>query len=195
MNPEGGEGLLGPRLVVEDVELKKIIESIVNIQRKITATLMLAMIVVIAIQIFGRMVFHCSTPWTEEISKYMLIWIAFIGGFGAVVKGEHMMVDILYILFSPRLKKYARVLNDVIASLFSGFLCYFGIGLCLNPVIQRSVTPAMQMPRVWLYSVLPVTMAFMCLYSIYDLVRAVRSLFEKGIRNDTVMPVSGGREC
>jgi len=157
-------------------KLKKFFDVVLKAQRKITAFLMLALIVTVTTQIVARMIFTLSTPWTEELAKYLLIWIAFIGSVGALIKGEHLMVDILHVKFPPRLKKYARIVNDIISLFFTGFLLIYGVQLCANPIIRRSLTPAMQMPRVWLYLVLPISMGFMVLYSGYDLYDAIRSL-------------------
>lgn len=156
--------------------INTLFEKLANFLKKITAVMMMALVVVVTIQIVGRMAFTLSTPWTEELAKYLLIWISFVGGVVCLIKGEHLLVDILYVKFSPRLKKYARLANDVIVIAFTCVLLVGGIQLCTNPIIRRSLTPAMQMPRVWLYYVLPVTMGLMMLYAILDLVAAIVAL-------------------
>ena len=144
------------------------------LQKKITASLLLAMVAVVTIQIVARLIFHISTAWTEEVSKFMLIWLSFIGAVGALIKGDHMLVDILSANYSPRMKKYSRLLNDIVVVCFSAFLFAYGIKLCANPIIRRSLTPAMQIPRVWLYIILPTTMAVMLVYSSYDLFLSIK---------------------
>lgn len=156
--------------------INNLFEKLANLLKKITATMMITLVAVVTIQIVGRMVFTISTPWTEELAKYLLIWISFIGGVVCLIRGEHLLVDILYAKFSPRLKKYARLANDAIFIAFTFVLLVAGIQLCANPIIRRSLTPAMQMPRVWLYYVLPVTMGLMMLYSVFDLSVAIVAL-------------------
>ena len=165
--------------------LKKFFNGVYRVQSKICAVLLLAMIVVITIQIFGRMIFKISTPWTEELSKYLLIWVSFIGGVGALIKGEHLMVDIIYNILSERLKRYAHLFNSIIYICFSGFLFYYGIELCRNPIIRKSLTPAMAMPRVWLYLILPISMGFMLLYSAYKLFMDLAMIINKTELSDS----------
>lgn len=159
--------------------MKTFLDTVVKIQKKLTAFMLLAMVIVVAIQVFARKFLMLATPWTEELAKYILIWIAFFGGMGALIKGEHLMVDIIYNMLSERLKRYARILNDLIFTSFSGFLLVFGIQLCINPVIIKSMSPAMQMPRIWLYICVPISTAFMVTYSVYDLVLAIKELLKK----------------
>ncbi|HWR10602.1 MAG TPA: TRAP transporter small permease [Rectinemataceae bacterium] len=159
--------------------MKKIFDTIVILQKKITASLLLGMVGVVTIQIVARLIFHISTAWTEEVSKFMLIWLSFIGAVGALIKGDHMLVDILSTNYSPRVKKYSRILNDIVVICFSAFLFAYGIKLCANPIIWRSLTPAMQIPRVCLYVILPITMAIMLAYSIYDLIISIQAWSEK----------------
>ena len=159
--------------------MKKIFDIIVIIQKKITASLLLGMVGVVTIQIVVRLIFHISTAWTEEVSKFMLIWLSFIGAVGALIKGDHMLVDILSTNYSPRMKKCSRILNDIAVICFSAFLFVYGIKLCANPIIRRSLTPAMQIPRVWLYVILPITMAVMVVYSSYDLILSIKTWSEK----------------
>ncbi len=171
--------------------MKKFFSIVVKLSSRITAALMLLMIVVVTVQIVARYVFVISTPWTEELARYLLIYIAFIGSVGVLIKGEHMLVDIFYNMFSPALKRAARVLNDIVFLFFSLFLLYFGIQLCTSPIIIHSLMPAMQISRVYLYWIMPFSMFFIAVYSAYELVMAVKALFSKETPEEKSLERSG----
>jgi C4-dicarboxylate transporter DctQ subunit len=160
--------------------MKKIGDIICLVQRKITASLMLLIIIVIAIQIIARMIFNLSTPWTEELGRYLLIWIAFTGSVGLMIKGEHLSIDVLSLHFGPKLKKWARIFNAIVFVALSGFLFIYGLQLCSSPVIINGRTPAMQLRKVYVYIILPVSMGITTLYSFAALLRAVWDLFRGG---------------
>jgi TRAP-type C4-dicarboxylate transport system permease small subunit len=159
--------------------MKKFFDVVLFVQRKICAVLLLAMIVVTTIQIVARVILHVSSAWTEELSRFLMIWITFIGGTGMLIKGEHLAVDFLSSMYTPSARKIARIVNNLIYTFFSGFMLIFGYKLFTNPITMRSLTPALQVPRKWIYVILPVCMVFMVLYSLYDLVLSVRALSRK----------------
>ena len=165
--------------------MKKFFDVVLLVQRKICAVLLLAMIAVTTYQIIARTFMHLSTPWTEEIARVFMIWITFIGGTGMLIKGEHLTVDFLSSMYTPSMKKIARVLNNVMYSFFSCFLLVSGYWLITHPVIARSLMPAMQISRNWQYAVMPFCMIFMAAYSLYALTLSVKDLFKKDDEGST----------
>lgn len=159
--------------------MKKVLEASIFILCKIVAFLMLALIVVVTIQIVGRGIFRISTPWSEEVSKYILIWMTFLGSPVVLYRGEHLMVDLFYVKFAPRVRQWVHLFSDLFILVFCGYLEYFGIMLCLNKVVLRFVSPAAGIPRVYIYSALPVGAALMLIYNLYDIGNTILILLGK----------------
>src|SRR5258706_10746068 len=57
--------------------------------------------VVVFYQVFTRYVLNDAAGWTEEIARYLLIAITFLGGAMAGRRGTHIQVDFVY-PFIPR---------------------------------------------------------------------------------------------
>lgn len=62
----------------------------------VTLVVFWALIFVVFLQFFTRYVLGDSTTWTEEIARYLLILVGFIGSVMAVRKGSHIMVEFFY---------------------------------------------------------------------------------------------------
>src|SRR5690348_15244200 len=62
-------------------------------------------------QFFTRYVLNNSASWTEEIARYFLIGIVFMGAAIGVGKNNHIQVDFFYRFMHPRL---ARILATVV---------------------------------------------------------------------------------
>jgi TRAP-type C4-dicarboxylate transport system permease small subunit len=134
------------------------------------------MIIVTAIQVIARVILHVSSAWTEELARFLMVWITFIGGTGMLIKGEHLAVDFLSSMYTPSMRKVAKIINNIIYTFFSGFMLISGYLLFINPVTGRSLTPALQVPRRWIYVILPFCMIFMVMYSVYDLILSIKAL-------------------
>ncbi|PMR72620.1 TRAP transporter small permease [Billgrantia endophytica] len=79
-----------------------------------------ALILVVSLQFFTRYVLGDSTTWTEEVARYLLIVIGFVGSAMAVRKGTHIVVEFFY-----------RYMPDWLARLFAGLADLVSVGFYL----------------------------------------------------------------
>jgi TRAP-type C4-dicarboxylate transport system permease small subunit len=83
--------------------------------------------VVVFLQFFGRYVINDSPAWTEEIARYLLAMVAYMGGGMAVRKFSHIHVEFLYV-YLPRGVAWAMsCVVDVARILFFGYAAWLGI--------------------------------------------------------------------
>lgn len=163
--------------------MKKIIDTICSALRNISGLLLLAIIICVSIQVICRSILRLPTPWTEEVARYLLIWMTFLGSPVALRKGEHLMVDLLYSKYPARGRQWVHLLSGCSVAAFCSYLLYFGIKLCNDPRVQRFTSPSAGIPRVWVYTALPVGAMLMLLVSAYDIYETV--LILQGKREDT----------
>lgn len=84
------------------------------------------LIVVVGLQFISRYVFNNSIAWTEEIARYLLIIIGFVGGITCVRKGKHIFLEFFYrYLPTPLIKKMIISVEVIVAAFFTfcGYLC------------------------------------------------------------------------
>ena len=72
-------------------------------------------------QFFTRYALNDSAAWTEEIARYLLISMVFVGVAAAVRTGRHIHVDLVYRLVPPRAGRVLSMLVDVVRIAFFGF--------------------------------------------------------------------------
>jgi len=163
--------------------MRKIIDISIFILTKIIAFLLLLLIIVITIQIVGRNFIKISTHWTEETSKYILIWLTFLGSPVVLYKGGHLIVDLFYLKFQPRVRHWVHFFSDFFILLFCCYLTYFGFMLCTNKFVLNFTSPAANIPRVYIYSALPIGAALMVIYSLWNIYETI--LIMLGRKEDT----------
>jgi TRAP-type C4-dicarboxylate transport system permease small subunit len=73
-------------------------------------------------QFFTRYVLNDSAAWTEEIARYLLICMVFIGMAWAVRTTRHIHVDFVYRLVPARVGRVLATLVDVVKVLFFGYM-------------------------------------------------------------------------
>ena len=77
--------------------------------------------VVVFYQVFTRYVLNDAAGWTEEIARYLLIAVTFLGGAMAVRRGTHIQVDFVY-RFIP--DAAGRVMSTFVDAVRIGFFGY-----------------------------------------------------------------------
>lgn len=72
-------------------------------------------------QFFTRYVLNDSASWTEEIARYLLICMTFVGVAAAVRTSRHIHVDFAYRLVPPRVGRMLSTLVDAVRVVFFAF--------------------------------------------------------------------------
>ncbi|MFO7647758.1 MULTISPECIES: TRAP transporter small permease [Halomonas] len=90
----------------------------------VTLVVFWALIFVVFLQFFTRYVMGDSTTWTEEIARYLLILVGFIGSVMAVRKGSHIMVEFFYHYMPPWLVRILNILVDLACVLFYSMMAW-----------------------------------------------------------------------
>jgi len=129
--------------------------------------------VIVFLQVFTRYVLNSSFAWTEEIARYLLICVTFIGGGIAVRKNTHIHVELLYLLLPKIGGRVLATLVDVIRIGFLGFLLLSGIRI--YPVMQTQYMTVVEVPMSALYGVVLAGLFIMLVRSLVLAVRHLRS--------------------
>lgn len=69
-------------------------------------------------QFITRYVLNDSAAWTEEIARYLLIGVVFVGASIGVAKNNHIQVDFFYRHMPARMGKVLGIAVDVLRTLF-----------------------------------------------------------------------------
>lgn len=81
--------------------------------------LLTGMSLIIGLQVFMRYVMKSSLSWSEEIARYMFIWMVYIGISYGIKRGRHIKIDAAVNLFPKNMQKYIFVLSDLIFLVFA----------------------------------------------------------------------------
>ena len=118
-NPAGGQ----TTIALEDppVDLRDY-----RIEDWVAFALCWGLAVVVFLQFFTRYVVNDSLAWTEEIARYLLTMVAYLGGAIAVRKFTHIHVEFLYVYLPRRIAWAMSVIVDLARIAFLGMAVYLG---------------------------------------------------------------------
>ncbi|CCU80918.1 TRAP-type C4-dicarboxylate transport system,small permease component [Halanaerobium saccharolyticum subsp. saccharolyticum DSM 6643] len=162
--------------------LKRLKKILFYTTESLAAFSLFAMLVVVTYQVIARYMPNMTIPsWTEELARFILIYIiAFAGGL-AIEKKAYVGMDSFYMMLPFRGKKVL----DLLFNIMTGYLFYiilkYGYDLMLKVKIQ--LTPAMRISMSYIYFSLPLLGFLVLLFIILDSLATIKSL----IKNEEVM--------
>ncbi len=112
---------------------------------------LLLMSVFIGLQVFMRYVMQASLSWSEEISRYLFIFLINIGISYGVKQDRHVAISLFINIFSEKVKKYLLIVSDLLFLIFSIVIVVHGMQVVdmINRFGQKS--PAVGIPMWVVY--------------------------------------------
>lgn len=128
---------------------------------------------IVMLQFFTRYVLNDSVGWTEEIARYLLIFVTFIGSITCVRRGAHIFLEFFYRYIPPAAIKPLTVTVELINTVFFAAAGYLCIHLAIETAHQNMVS--IQLPKGIIYWTVVVCCFAMALTSAYRAVRRLRA--------------------
>lgn len=133
----------------------------------VLATLVVAMVVSVTWQVLSRYLFVVPAAWTEELARFLLIWIGMLGAAYAYRTHSHLGLDLLPAKLTGARKVALSVLTHVLCLGFAAAVLIIGGGSLVAMTWElRQYSAAMGLPIAYVYSVIPLSGALICLFAL-----------------------------
>jgi len=80
-----------------------------------------ALAAVVFTQVFTRYVMNDAAGWTEEIARYLLVAVTFLGGAMAIRRNTHIQVDFVYRFLPQPVTRALSTFVDLVRAAFLGY--------------------------------------------------------------------------
>ncbi|MGB9781995.1 MAG: TRAP transporter small permease [Moorellaceae bacterium] len=134
----------------------------------ILGILMLLMVVVIFVQVIARYVLHNSLSWSEEIGRYLFIWITFLGAVIGVKERLHVGVDVVVNSLPAGVRKILVLVGNLLMIAFVGYMLQGSFKLI--ELGKHQASPATSIPMLYPYLILPLGSILMLVYLLVNTV-------------------------
>ena len=121
------------------------------------------------------------TTWTEEVSRYIFIWISYLGASLAIKKREAIQIDALTRKLPANIKRSIDVANSVFMIYFGYILVQNGFTTISMQLANNQISPALQIPMAIPYSAIPIGFALICLRLIQNIIIDIKEMGKKDV--------------
>ena len=131
-----------------------LVRGITHVLETLTLVGMSVVFVTIVVEVVLRYGFGSSLIFTEELTRYTMIWVAFLGGVVALRDGAHVATGGIGNRFGPRVRNLASLVADALTVLFLLTLTWASIQTLPNQ--RDQLTTTLHVSIFWFYLALPV---------------------------------------
>jgi TRAP-type C4-dicarboxylate transport system permease small subunit len=132
--------------------------SIAGLLAAMCACALLQVLVRLALDFFKL---DFSVPWSEELARYAMIWLIFLGAAHACRRSQLISLTIVVERVPPQVRQVASVLAALVCIAFYAMLIKVGFTAIRAGAVEMS--PVLQFPKAYVYAAMPIGAAAMIL--------------------------------
>jgi len=156
--------------------LKRLKES--NIVEIILGLQLSVLCVVVLLQVIFRYILNFPLAWSDEAARFLLIWIAILGGAIAIKRKENFVIDVVVKKYPEKVQKNIQfVINVFLFSLIFDVMIAKGVYLINLGSLQ--ISPALHMRMSYIYSSVFAGGVLSCCYILEDILLFIKNNIKK----------------
>lgn len=127
----------------------------------------LSMALIVAAQVFFRYILNNSLFWSEELARYMLVWLSFLGATVAYYRGYHPGVDVVTSRLPEALQRWCNILVVLVSMVL--FLVMIVSGTQFAWFVRMQISPALSINKWIILSIIPVSGGILLIHAAHFL--------------------------
>lgn len=155
-------------------KIKQVVDKALE---KLLIAIISCMFVLVLLQVFTRFVLDAPLSWTEELARYLMVWMGFLGAGIGLKYGLHMSLGILSDRLRGKTKLVMHVLSHVLTLSIGVLICVYGYKIMLSG--RERLSMALQFKMQYVFVIIPISGVIIilnCLESIDNALKHARSI-------------------
>jgi TRAP-type C4-dicarboxylate transport system permease small subunit len=131
-----------------------------------------AMSVVVAVQVFSRYALNHSLFWSEELARYLLVWLTFLGASVAYRRNIHPGIEFIYAQMPLYIQRIISIFIHFVSIVLFGVMIFYGFQF--SYFVRLQISPALNLPKWMVFSIIPLSGIIFMIHGITFLVDEIR---------------------
>ena len=147
--------------------MKKLVEYINKGLAGFTVSLSTFLVLCVVWQVLSRYIIGRPSTVTDELARYLFMWVALIGAAYTTGQKRHLAIDLLTMKLKGKRKIFNEIFIQLAIAVFAFIvLVYGGSNLAIKTLATGQLTPALGWEMGYIYFCLPISGALMIFYSV-----------------------------
>jgi len=150
--------------------MKKIKTYLDRVIEKLLITIFGLMVINVIWQVITRYFSENPSSFTDELSRYLMIWLGILGAAYVTGKKEHVSIDFFIKKISVQNRKILTLFITLSIICFAIITLVIGGGrLVYITLILQQYSPSLKIPLALVYSILPISGILIIFYKITEI--------------------------
>ena len=155
----------------------RFLDFISAVVRYVILVMTTCIFIVVLFTVFSRYLFNYVASWSEEVPRYLLVWIGFLGAAIAVRQNEHIGFDYIFNKLPPTGQKILALLLNLGIVIIGLIMLVYGIDFVRQ--FGGDWMESIPFTNIWFYISLPVSGALILLYIIREEIKGIIVLLNR----------------
>lgn len=130
-----------------------------KIENLVLSVLLFSILLLIIAQVYFRFFTESSLTWSEELSRFLAVWLVFLGSTVGIRRHLHIQIDLLYEKLS---RKAGLVFHTIRSAIMLAFLSVIFMGsIAMLEIVSIQFSPGLGVQMKIVYMILPISMGLM----------------------------------
>lgn len=136
---------------------------------------MSTLVIVVVWQVFSRYILNAPSTFTDELARFLLIWVSLLGAAYYSGKNMHIAIAVLPSRLRPPNRRKLNILIHLIVIAFVLFVFVIGGSMLVYyTYTYLQLTPTLQIPMAFIYAIGPLSGLLIIFYKIADIIDLIR---------------------
>lgn len=154
--------------------IKRIVDRTIAV---FSVAVMVALVICVVWQVFSRYVLNTPSTMTDELARFLMIWVGLLGAAYTVGAQRHLSIDLLAMAVNTRKQALLGILINVLIFMFSWLVIVTGgLKLIDKTLATAQVSAALQIPMGYIYLILPLSGGIMMFYALYFVAQHIQQI-------------------
>lgn len=158
---------------------QKFSDNLDKVARLFAQLSVFVMVIVVLMGVFMRYFIKNPLVWSDELAKYTLVYMTFIGASVALKDKNLAAMDLVVTKLPKRAMIIVQIIVYILEVVLLSFLFYYSIDLLFQNSVRNQISPGLQIPMSWVYFSMPLGFGITLLQAIFLLVDEI-----KGYKNN-----------
>lgn len=159
--------------------MQRIRSGVDQVLKWLVIVLMGVMVLNVLWQVFTRFVLRDPSSYTEELARYLLVWVGLIGAAYAASQKMHLAIDILTARLHGKSRYYVELFIYLCTFLFALLIMVIGGMRLVNLTLTlNQISAALQIKLGYVYLALPLSGLLIMFYAAYFFAEQLRLLLD-----------------
>lgn len=139
----------------------------------LVAIAMFLMTVIVTVCVVKRYCFGTTFIWADELVRYLMIWLTFLGASVAFRHFDLVLLDLFIGLMPKKIGSFIIIIVHFITLIFIGFIFYISLTYTLSPAIVTKSSTGLGISMMYPFLALPIGFGLMLLFGLENIPKVI----------------------